>query len=195
VLLLVVEDDGKGCTEEQLGQLFKSFYTTKKGKGGTGLGMCIMRSIIESHGGYISAYSKNILNDGTHGLVLNIAFPVYGDEMQSDSDKKDLVVLIKEGVENLAQVIRTFQNVSVTPYIIQRVEDIDVKKIPVGKSAIYASIRSIDYFKKKFERQKNIHSLVGGANNTVFVVNESNDKSIQAFSEKYILENLEHSAE
>jgi hypothetical protein len=126
---------------------------------------------------------------------LNIAFPVYGDEMQSVSDKKDLVVLIKEGVENLAQVIRTFQNVSVTPYIIQRVEDIDVKKIPVGKSAIYASIRSIDYFKKKFERQKNIHSLVGGANNTVFVVNESNDKSIQAFSEKYILENLEHSAE
>ncbi len=35
--------------------------------------------------------------------------------MQQTPDKKDLVVLIKDGVENLAQVIRTFQNVSVTP--------------------------------------------------------------------------------
>ncbi len=64
VLLLVVDDDGEGCSEDQLGNLFKSFYTTKKDKGGIGLGMCIMRSIIESHGGYISAYSKNVLNNG-----------------------------------------------------------------------------------------------------------------------------------
>jgi K+-sensing histidine kinase KdpD len=191
-LLLVVEDDGEGCTEEQLGNLFKSFYTTKKGKGGTGLGMCVMRSIVEGHGGYISAYSKNILNNGTRGLVLNIAFPIYKEEMSQSQDKKDLVVLIKEGVENLAQVIRLFQNVVVTPYIVQRVEDIDVKKIPLEKSAIYASAQSIEVFKKKFLERKNIHSLINGAKNIVFVVNESKDKTIQAFSENYILENLEH---
>jgi signal transduction histidine kinase len=192
VLLLVVEDDGVGCTEEQSGHLFKSFYTTKKGKGGTGLGMCIMRSIIESHGGYISAYSKNVLNNGSHGLVLNIAFPVFNKDKQEESDKKDPVVLIKEGIENLAQIIHVFQNVLVTPYIVQRVEDIDTKKISLGKSAIYASTGSIDILKKKFVKQKNIHSLLDGEKNIIFVVNEAKtDKTIHTFSEKYILENLE----
>jgi signal transduction histidine kinase len=190
VLLLVVEDDGKGCTEEQLGQLFKSFYTTKKGKGGTGLGMCIMRSIIESHGGYISAYSKNALNNDTNGLVLNIAFPVYNEEIRQTSNKKDLVVLIKEGVENLAQVIRIFQNVLVTPYIIQRVEDIDAKKIPLEKSAIYASMKSIGLFRKKYGAQGFTHVLVEGNKRNIFVVNETKDKKINTFSENYILENL-----
>jgi len=190
VLLLVVEDDGIGCTEEQLGHLFKSFYTTKKGKGGTGLGMCIMRSIIESHGGYISAYSQNILNNGSHGIVLNIAFPVYNDEIQQPSDKKDLVVLIKDGVENLAQVIRTFQNVVIMPYIVQRVEDIDAKKIPLGKSAIYASMNSIDQFKKKYGTQGFTHVFVKGNTTIVFVVNETKNRKICAFSENYILENL-----
>lgn len=193
VLLLVVEDDGEGCTGEQLGHLFKSFFTTKKGKGGTGLGMCIMRSIIESHGGYISAYTKNVLNNGTHGLVLNIAFPVYNEEIQQPSDKKDLVVLIKEGVENLAQVIRIFQNVLIMPYIIQRVEDIDVKKIPIEKSAIYASTKNIEIFKKKFSNHSGTtHVLVGGTKNVVFVVNEIKNKTLYTFSENYLLENLDH---
>lgn len=190
VLLLVVDDDGEGCTEDQLGNLFKSFYTTKKDKGGVGLGMCIMRSIIESHGGYISAYSKNVLNNGTYGLILNIAFPIYNEEMQQTPDKKDLVVLIKDGVENLAQVIRTFQNVSVTPYIIQRVEEIDAKKTPLEKLAIYASMKSIDLFRKKYGTLGFTHVLVDGNNKNIFVVNEMKDKKINTFSENYILENL-----
>ncbi|MGB7569845.1 MAG: ATP-binding protein, partial [Chitinivibrionales bacterium] len=190
VLLLVVDDDGEGCTEDQLGNLFKSFYTTKKDKGGIGLGMCIMRSIIESHGGYISAYSKNLLKNETHGLVLNIAFPIYNEEIQRASDKKDLVVLIKEGIDNLAQVIRTFQNVSVTPYIIQRVEEIDAKKIPLDKLAIYASMKNIDLFRKSYGTLGFTHVLVEGNKKNIFVVNETKDKKINTFSENYILENL-----
>jgi signal transduction histidine kinase len=190
VLLLVVDDDGEGCTEDQLGNLFKSFYTTKKDKGGIGLGMCIMRSIIESHGGYISAYSKNLLKNGTHGLVLNIAFPIYNEEIQQASDKKDMVVLIKDGLENLAQIIHVFQNVLVTPYIFQRVEDIDARKIPLEESAVYASIDSLDRLKKKFGATINTHALVDGAKNIVFVVNEKNNRTVYAFSENYILENL-----
>ena len=190
VLLLVIEDDGVGCDEEQLSSLFKSFYTTKKNKGGTGLGMCIIRSIIESHGGYISAYSKNVLNDGSHGLILNIAFPLFGKEKPEEPDKKDPVLLIKEGIENLAQIIHIFQNVSITPYIVQRVEDIDSKKIPLETSAVYASTGSLDRFKKKFGAFGTTHALVGEEKNIVFVVNETKDKTVHAFSEKYVLENL-----
>jgi signal transduction histidine kinase len=190
ILLLVVEDDGIGCTEEQMGSLFKSFYTTKKGKGGTGLGMCVIRSIIESHGGYISAYSKNILNNDSHGLVLNIAFPIYRETPQDIDGKKDPVVLIKEGIENLSFIIRIFQNVLITPYIVHKAEEIDLKKMPFEKTAVYASANSLDQFKKKFGKWGQTHALVYGNKNAVFVVNETKDKSLQAFSEKYILENL-----
>jgi hypothetical protein len=94
------------------------------------LGMCIIRSIVESHGGYISAYSKNVLSDKEHGLMLNIAFPVFENEDSEVESEKDMVVLIKEGVENLSQIIRVFQNVFVNPFIVQSVNDIDLKKMP-----------------------------------------------------------------
>jgi flagellar motor switch protein FliG len=79
------------------------------------------------------------------------------------------------------------------PYIIQRVEDIDAKKIPIEKSAIYASTKSIEVFKKKFSnRSGSTHVFVGGTKNVVFVVNEMKNKTVYAFSENYLLENLEH---
>jgi signal transduction histidine kinase len=190
VLLLVVEDDGIGCTAEQMGSLFKSFYTTKKGKGGTGLGMCVIRSIVESHGGYINAYSKNLLNNDTHGLILIIAFPVYKEIDQVIGVEKDPVVLIKEGVENLAQIIRVFQNVMISPYIVQNVDEINPKELPLEKIAAFASVAGIAKFRKKFGGIGSTHTLVSSSHSVVFVVNEMDDNYLHTFSEKYVLENL-----
>ncbi|MBN1760853.1 MAG: ATP-binding protein [Chitinispirillaceae bacterium] len=193
VLLLVIEDNGDGCTDEQLGMIFKSFYTTKKRQGGTGLGMCIVRSIIESHGGCISAYSKNVLDNGSHGLILNISFPIYSEArkpLQEKSDMRDPIILIKEGVENLAHIIRVFQNVMVTPYIVQRVEEIDGKKLPGPNPAIYASMESIEVLKKRCAEQKNVHALVNGVRDAVFVAHEMKKETIRTFSENYVLEHL-----
>jgi signal transduction histidine kinase len=191
VFVLIVEDDGVGCNEEQIGSLFKSFYTTKKGKGGTGLGMCVIRSIVESHGGYINAYSKNLLNDGSRGLILIMAFPIFSENIKELEGKKDPVVLIKEGVEDLAHIIRVFRNVMVTPYIFQKPDEIDSKKILLEKTAVYASPDTIDKFRKKFGDFGHTHALVHGAQNAVFVINGENDRTLHAFSEKYILENLD----
>jgi signal transduction histidine kinase len=193
VLLLVIEDDGEGCTEDQLGMIFKSFYTTKKGKGGTGLGMCIVRSIIESHGGCISVYSKNTLRNGTHGLIFNISFPIYAEArkpLPEKSEIRDPIILIKEGVENLAHIIRVFQNVMVNPYIVQRAEEIDEKKLPGSNPAIYASMESIEVLKKRCIEQKNLHALVNGIKDVVFVAHEIKKEAIKTFSENYILEHL-----
>jgi signal transduction histidine kinase/HAMP domain-containing protein len=48
-LLIVVSDTGVGLAPGQADQIFNAFYTTKPK--GTGMGLAISRSIIESHGG------------------------------------------------------------------------------------------------------------------------------------------------
>ena len=52
-LLISVSDTGVGLPPEQAEQIFKAFFTTKDK--GTGMGLPISRSIIESHGGRLWA--------------------------------------------------------------------------------------------------------------------------------------------
>ena len=52
-LLISVTDTGVGLPREQADQIFRAFFTTKKN--GTGMGLPISRSIIESHGGQLWA--------------------------------------------------------------------------------------------------------------------------------------------
>jgi PAS domain S-box-containing protein len=52
-LLISVKDTGVGLPPEQPDQIFKAFFTTKDN--GTGMGLPISRSIIESHGGRLWA--------------------------------------------------------------------------------------------------------------------------------------------
>jgi PAS domain S-box-containing protein len=52
-LLISVNDTGVGLPPEQAEQIFKAFFTTKDN--GTGMGLPISRSIIESHGGRLWA--------------------------------------------------------------------------------------------------------------------------------------------
>jgi signal transduction histidine kinase len=192
VLLLIVEDNGKGCSEDEIRNIFKSFFTTKKSSGGTGLGMCVVKSIVEIHGGNISAYSKNVLNNGAQGLVINITFPLYNDKenLLRTNDGKYNVVLIKDGIDNLSHVIRIFQNVFVTPHIVQRVDDIDKRKIAIGKTIIYASTMNTCRLKKEFGILGNIHTLTGRTKECLFVSNDGNSGILELFSEKYIIENI-----
>jgi PAS domain S-box-containing protein len=52
-VLISVSDTGKGLSPEQADQIFRAFFTTKDN--GTGMGLPISRSIIESHGGRLWA--------------------------------------------------------------------------------------------------------------------------------------------
>jgi signal transduction histidine kinase len=52
-LLISVSDTGVGLPQEQVDQIFSAFFTTKDN--GTGMGLPISRSIIESHGGRLWA--------------------------------------------------------------------------------------------------------------------------------------------
>jgi C4-dicarboxylate-specific signal transduction histidine kinase len=60
-----VRDTGTGLDPERAAQLFEPFYTTKAG--GLGIGLSISRSIVEAHGGRLTAGAN-----APHGAVFCI---------------------------------------------------------------------------------------------------------------------------
>jgi signal transduction histidine kinase len=56
-LLISVSDTGVGLPREQADQIFNAFFSTKAQ--GTGMGLSISRSIVESHGGRMWATSNS----------------------------------------------------------------------------------------------------------------------------------------
>jgi PAS domain S-box-containing protein len=56
--VIEVEDNGRGMSEDVKKSIFEPFFTTKAPSYGTGLGLCICRSIVESFGGEISVESE-----------------------------------------------------------------------------------------------------------------------------------------
>jgi PAS domain S-box-containing protein len=71
-LLIEVEDSGTGIAEEKLEAIFSPFVTSKPE--GLGMGLSICRSIIERHGGSISA-----ANNPDGGAKFSITLPVSGE--------------------------------------------------------------------------------------------------------------------
>ena len=61
-LKVEIEDNGKGIAARDLGNIFERFYRTdasrNSSQGGSGIGLSIVKKIIEDHGGYIWATSK-----------------------------------------------------------------------------------------------------------------------------------------
>jgi len=71
-IIIVYTDDGNGISKENLSQLYKPFFTTKADQGGTGLGLNIIKDLIEEKlNGTIECSSKL-----GHGTKFIISFPV-----------------------------------------------------------------------------------------------------------------------
>ena len=68
-----IEDNGKGITAKDLPKVFERFYRTdasrNSSQGGSGIGLSIVKKIIEDHGGYIWATSKEGEGTCMHFLI------------------------------------------------------------------------------------------------------------------------------
>lgn len=57
-----IEDNGKGIESKDIGNIFERFYRTDSSRnslqGGSGIGLSIVKKIIEDHGGYVWATSR-----------------------------------------------------------------------------------------------------------------------------------------
>jgi two-component system, NtrC family, sensor kinase len=70
---LVVGDTGAGIPLDDLSRVFEPLYTTKPPGKGTGLGLPILREVVESHGGTVRLESR--AGEGTNAVVSLPPFP------------------------------------------------------------------------------------------------------------------------
>jgi signal transduction histidine kinase len=71
-IFVTIEDTGTGFAAGDIDRLFDIFFTTKPH--GMGMGLAICRTIIEAHGGRLSASPGN-----PYGAVFRIVLPVGGN--------------------------------------------------------------------------------------------------------------------
>ncbi len=69
---VLVRDTGRGIDPESLGKIFDPFFSTKKKKGGTGVGLAVVRDIIKRHYGEIS-----VENTSSEGSTFRILLPAF----------------------------------------------------------------------------------------------------------------------
>jgi signal transduction histidine kinase len=74
---LAVQDTGEGISPQDLPHVFDRFYRADRARsratGGAGLGLAIVRAIVEAHGGQVSAASDGVPG---HGSTFTIRLPL-----------------------------------------------------------------------------------------------------------------------
>jgi len=71
-ILVTVTDTGSGMSREVLERVFEPFFTTRKERGGTGLGLAVAYGVIRQHGGLLHCYSE----EGV-GTAFKVYLPVH----------------------------------------------------------------------------------------------------------------------
>lgn len=79
---ITVSDAGRGIDKETLPQIFEPFFTTRSEQGGTGLGLAVVRSLVQSHGGEVWAESGPGKGSRFH-VVLPIDGPSHRAEVMT----------------------------------------------------------------------------------------------------------------
>ncbi len=90
---IAIADNGEGTDAEHLDRVFERFYridpARARASGGTGIGLAIVRAIIEAHGGTVLASSAGLARGATFTLRLPVpGSPTAQDRVHGDDDAR-----------------------------------------------------------------------------------------------------------
>jgi signal transduction histidine kinase len=71
-LCVTVHDNGAGVSPNNAAKIFDNFFTTRRESGGTGMGLTIVRSMLEAHGGSIRLATAQGV---AQGAIFELRFP------------------------------------------------------------------------------------------------------------------------
>jgi len=117
-VILRVKDNGVGIAPNQLSQIFDMFYQANRSyeqlHGGLGIGLTLVRRLVEMHGGHVEAHSEG-LNQGSEFIV---GLPIFVEQPSSRKEGRDVettkatprrILVVDdygENAETLAELLR-----------------------------------------------------------------------------------------
>ena len=115
---LSIEDNGRGMSTSQKDQIFEPYFTTREQVGGTGLGLSLCHSIVESYHGKIDVSSR--LNYGScftiwlpkSSLALNVQEiqPISSKRILLIDDDKSILTLLKRKLTGIGHSVESFDD-------------------------------------------------------------------------------------
>jgi signal transduction histidine kinase len=72
---ITIADNGMGIAPQNRPKIFSAFFTTK-GEHGTGIGLWLIHSLVEKHGGRVTFRSRVVEESSMHGTLFNIWLPI-----------------------------------------------------------------------------------------------------------------------
>jgi PAS domain S-box-containing protein len=96
---LVVGDTGPGIAPELSDKVFEPYFTTRTDRGGSGMGLAIVRGIVRELGGTVTLTS----NPGS-GTVFTVLLPACGEEISAAPEASASGVIVPGGSESILVV-------------------------------------------------------------------------------------------
>jgi PAS domain S-box-containing protein len=86
-VVIAVQDDGMGIPQDRLAEIFEMFTQVDspvtRAQGGLGIGLSLVKSLVEMHGGHVEAWSAGI----DRGSTFTVRLPLTGGELQEGHAK------------------------------------------------------------------------------------------------------------
>jgi PAS domain S-box-containing protein len=112
VVVVEIMDDGHGISEDKVASIFDPFFTTKPTGKGTGLGLTVVKKIIELHRGSLKIQNRS----GARGVRVTITLRIADERKTGFMEKKaatDIVQMKKEsGLSGGGAVTQVLQRTS-----------------------------------------------------------------------------------
>jgi len=100
------------------------------------------------------------------------------------------MVLIKDGIKNLPNIIKIFQNALINPHIIQNIDEFEQKSFEKQNITIIATPNQLALLRLRNNINIQAFAIVEGVNNLPFIVPENGNEFPALFSEEYLLKRI-----
>ena len=106
-IVIAVSDTGSGIAEENRKRIFEPFFSTKKGTGGTGLGLATVKKIVQTHHGTIDVVSQ--IGQGTQFTIVLPAVRTSETELSEHSaipKGREELILVADDEATIREITR-----------------------------------------------------------------------------------------